>query len=486
LACSIGQGRTATVTASVPSGLGVVLATVEVDVVPGINPSGILSPGSVVFRGGNLGAPPFSTFQGSGVDSLNLATDNILINIPVRSKNETIPFSFSLVGNSSARVPNPPQPNYWQISNGIYGQVGGMLGMQVTHSTALQNCLGVKYDQVYSNFGIIDASGSVHALDMPVMDSGVVIWNGQQWITEHCDHTSGSSGTNDNSGLSATYYVNPPTGTPQWTIYSSVDGSQVAPLTTGRTVTDRYGNKMSYIPSSSGYTVKDSEGISVLTASLQPTADGSVDKYQYIDFNGNTQTYEVTWKAYTEWTQVNCGGGTEIHATTKTYILPHTITIPQMVGDSAAGTYTLDYESTDSGNGTSGRLAQITYPTGGYTSYDYGATPINCTDLLTVPTLTRKVTDTTSGITGTWTYNTSTVTYLNNTVTVTADCIGSDLRLRISHLYVSAVGRKGRRVGNILLATVAVVPQHLHCILLSGESGNNAWYCLDGLQCLTE
>ena len=62
---------------------------------------------------------PFSTFQGSGVDSLNLATDNILINIPVRSKNEIIPFSFSLVGNSSARVPNAPQLNNWQVSNGI-------------------------------------------------------------------------------------------------------------------------------------------------------------------------------------------------------------------------------------------------------------------------------------------------------------------------------------------------------------------------------
>ena len=142
--------------------------------------------------------------------------------------------------------------------------------MQITHSTVLQNCLGVNGDQVYSNFGIIDASGSVHALlDMPVMDSGVVIWNGQQWITEHCFHTSGTGHVNDNSALSATYYVNPPTGTPQWTIYNSVDGSRVAPLTTGRTVTDRYGNTMSYVPSSSGYTVKDSEGISVLTATLQ-------------------------------------------------------------------------------------------------------------------------------------------------------------------------------------------------------------------------
>ena len=426
-----GQGRTATVTASVPSGLGVVLATVEVDVVPGVNPSGILPPGSIVFRGGNLGAPPFSTFQGSGVDSLNLATDNILINIPVRLKNEIIPFSFSLVGNSSARVPNPPQQNYWQVSNGISGQVGGMLDLQVTHSTTIRNCQGLKYDQEYSNFGIIDASGAVHALPgMPIMDSGVWL-NGSVF---HCDHISGSSGANDNSGLSATYYVNPPTGTPQWTIYNSIDGSRVAPLTTGRTVTDKYGNTMSYVPSSGGYTVKDSEGVSVLTATLQATADGSVDKYQYIDFNGNTQTYEVTWKAYTEWTQFNCSGGTDIHATTKTYILPHTITIPQMPGDSAPGVYTLDYEST--AGGTSGRLANITYPTGGYTSYDYGSTPINCNDMLTVPVLTRKVTDTTSGITGTWTYNTSTVTYSNNTVTET-NAAGNTETYHFSDAYVT-------------------------------------------------
>jgi hypothetical protein len=48
---------------------------------------------------GNL---PFASQAGGQYDSVDLATSNISVSIPVRSKNEKIPFSFALYGNTHA------------------------------------------------------------------------------------------------------------------------------------------------------------------------------------------------------------------------------------------------------------------------------------------------------------------------------------------------------------------------------------------------
>jgi RHS repeat-associated protein len=92
--------------------------------------------------------------------------------------------------------------------------------------------------------------------------------------------------------------------------------------------------------------------------------------------------------------------------------------MPTLAGDSSGGVYTFDYETT--AGGISGRLAKITYPGGGYTTYSYGTTKINCTDELTVPILTRATTDTTSGVSGSWQYTNSgiTGTAYNQTVSI--------------------------------------------------------------------
>jgi RHS repeat-associated protein len=379
--------QVAILTAAMGTPLGVSSANLEVTVLDGNNPDE-LPPGSIGLSGGSTGDPTLSTSQGGPIDSLNLATDNILLTIPVRTKNEKIPFSFSLVGNSSAYVP-ASGPNYWAINTGIQGQVGGLLGVNVTFtSQPHQYCNGYYNDVWYSNFAIIDSSGARH----PISGMGTLDLLGCPPLK-----TSGSGGTGDASGMSLSYNV---IGNPVWTVYD-MHGNSVAVLpTTGHTLTDIDGNKMYYTNTANGFSVVDSEGVTVITAALQGTANGSQDTYSYVDFNGLTQKFIVTWKGYTEYTNFLCSGGTDVHGTSGTFILPYTITIPKLTGDSTAGVYTLGYETTP--GGTSGRLASISYPTGGSTTYSYGSTPINCSDLLTVPNLTRKTTDTTSGTISQW------------------------------------------------------------------------------------
>ncbi len=61
------------------------------------------------------GILPFSTHVNGPVDSVDLATSNILIKIPVRSKAGAIPFAYAVVSNNhvytwTVNFPPPPRP----------------------------------------------------------------------------------------------------------------------------------------------------------------------------------------------------------------------------------------------------------------------------------------------------------------------------------------------------------------------------------------
>jgi len=68
------------------------------------------------------GILPFSTQVGGQYDSVDLATGNILIRIPVRSKMGKIPFAFDLVMNSHAYIYQVQGSSTVGISRGMVGQ----------------------------------------------------------------------------------------------------------------------------------------------------------------------------------------------------------------------------------------------------------------------------------------------------------------------------------------------------------------------------
>jgi RHS repeat-associated protein len=439
---SAGGQLSTTLSATVNTGSGNELtATLALTVLPGTNRlERSLAPTSYPLRGSSIGLVPFSTLSGGPIASLNVATDNILINIPVRAKSEQIPFSYSLVGNSSAEVPFGW--SQWLVNTGIQGQIGGLLGANVSVSeSGGHTCYGDTNDVWITNFAIVDASGATHPVSSATLDTGVP-YNGG-WV--HCEGTTMSGGANDNSGISMTYTTS---GSPTWTIYD-VHGNSVYPASgTVKTLKEKNGNEMSSTTATNGISIVDSEGVTVLTTSLQGSCAGCVDTYSYTDDIGATQKFTVAYGTYTYSTKFGCQGTDGIIDVTgiaNQYFLPKTITIPKMTGDSAAGTYTLGYESTS--GGTSGRLASITYPTGGKTTYTYaggaGGGGINCTDELTVPSLTVKTTDTTSGVTGQWVYtNTAGIVSAKETVSV-QDAMGNTETYTFNNGYLTELNQAG-------------------------------------------
>jgi hypothetical protein len=280
----------ATLTAIVSTPPALLSTTIEFTVLTGSNYAGPLPPGSVRIRGGNEGVSPFSAFAGGPVDSLNKSTSNVLVNIPVRTKNETIPFSFSLLGNFSAQAVKVNATQYaWVVASGVQPVFGGMLTDNVTYLIDDTFKCDNIYDERYSGFGIVDGTGAVHPVPgIPYMDAGVYV-NG---TVHHCYPTTHTSVANDNSGLTLTYNTS---GTGhQWTI-TDTDGHTVVPdAPTGHTLTDIDGNQTYFKPTHTGYSIVDSENTTVLTAVLGNVSNGSVDKYQYTDYSGTTQTFSLT------------------------------------------------------------------------------------------------------------------------------------------------------------------------------------------------
>jgi len=75
------------------------------------------------------GILPFSTQVGAASDSIDLATSNINVRIPVRSKTGKMPFDFSLVWNSHAWIGQYPTGGLrWQITTSLTGGPSGNTG----------------------------------------------------------------------------------------------------------------------------------------------------------------------------------------------------------------------------------------------------------------------------------------------------------------------------------------------------------------------
>jgi hypothetical protein len=160
-------------------------------------------------------------------------------------------------------------------------------------------------------------------------------------------------------------------------------------------VSDTNGNTEKYYTSTSNVvTYTDTLGATVLTA----TPGSTSTTYAYTGPDGNSHNYTVNYTQKTVQTYFGCSGIGEYGPTAK--YLVSSVVLPD-------GTqYLFQYEPTPNyPNNVTGRLAQVTLPTGGTVQYAYsgGSNGISCTDY-TVPTLTRTVTPGDGSAQGLWTY----------------------------------------------------------------------------------
>jgi len=282
----------------------------------------------------------FSTSATAGtVDRLDLATSNIFISIPVRSKTSGVfPFSFALVSNSHAWGTEPAGPPFWQIS-GFFGPLTGPWGAMLLNGTAVAiSCRNQTPDVEYSDFSVKDATGVSHFLSPTV----ATYENGCYPLPQ------GAQAAVDGSGYTVIF-----TGPGTANIYDKF-GNQVS----GATLSDPDGNTIKFSVSGQDELYTDSLGTTAITY-LPGGGSGAPDKYWYTDSGGNTQTVQISYSSFTQQTNFGCTGIKELDQSNS--YLPTSITLP------GGEQYGISYELTPGYNNSSqvtGRIAKITLPSG--------------------------------------------------------------------------------------------------------------------------
>jgi RHS repeat-associated protein len=344
------------------------------------------------------GTPQFGSYSG-GPDIINLSNLNSHITVPMINKaGRQMAFTYDLSYDSAVWFPSSSSgTNTWTpiINWGWRGQTEVSTGyitytLQTTYCGNGGSRGGVTL--TYSNWNYHDTFGVTHPFSGSTITYTGTCGGGTSPLNALA--TDGSGYTINASGTSATI-------TPRW-------GGVIAPPV-GQTggagkATDKNGNQISV---SNNGVFTDTLGQTALTVTgFAPNPM----TFAYTAPSGSNVSYSVKYTPYTVQTNFGCSGIGEYSATNVSLVSE--IDLPD-----GATKYTFTYEPTPGHSGdVTGRLASVTYPTGGTISYAYSGgnnnTGINCRDG-SVATLTRTTPD------GVWMYALSEADQFDQTTTVT-------------------------------------------------------------------
>ncbi|HEX8814600.1 MAG TPA: HNH endonuclease [Terriglobales bacterium] len=357
----------------------------------------------------NAGSPPLTSEVPLGNNlSLDFATSNVHLSIPIVTKAEKIPFSYTLVANAHI---------YQSISLGSLPYAWGIYaGFTPAVSPSF---LDAKFATIYPTLSVatvanapgagpcvysfIDGSGTAHPF--PGIAPGPT----------GCGHTSPTSDlvALDSSGytLHDGEIIDKAGNIAAFGNYQYATGCPV-PESGTNTFTDPDLVQMTdsfsydYNPPNSclyyGETDVYQDPLSttpILTANWNyPSAPPSpyAATYTYTDAIGTPQQYTVKLQDYTIETNFQCNNVQDIQAYSN--YLPYEVDLP-----GGQGTYQIQYESQVSGTIT-GRISEVTNPTGGTVSFLYtgGNSGIQCNSAV-VPQIQVTVNDN-NGNSGNWIY----------------------------------------------------------------------------------
>src|SRR5579859_2490449 len=336
------------------------------------------------------GTPPFGSF-GGGPEVINLYNLNFHWVFPIVNKAGRGPsFNYALTYDSSVwQMVTVNGQDTWQPVNGTLGwqrQTDAITGY-VSYNAGTTGC-----GTVYGQFVYHSPNGTAYQFNTPGIN-GMAIWSAG------CgEPTSGNGVTYDDSGytifvtsvptLSATVY--PPSG---GSITPPAVASTQNPTGSAR-ITDTNGNSIS---TNDGVTFTDTTGATVLTMSNNGGGVAFPTSFTYTA-PGGSKTISVSYTGYNVQTNFGCPTILDYPAT---FIpLLTSITYPDQ------SSYQITYEDTPGYPGSkTGRISQVTLPTGGTISYSY---PSGCNGIHSdgsTTALTRTVNDGTNSYT--WQYSTS-------------------------------------------------------------------------------
>lgn len=327
-----------------------------------------VAPAILFAQGAAPGVPPFSSWN----SDINLGNLNILVNIPVRSKNGPIPFVYHLTENSGF----PPPPSGGSFSFDSHPQfVASSLTDQsisvITHQEKCQDNSG-RYTTVKQVWRFSDQVGTVHNFPGLVVDTLGCIYL-----------TSDTAVAPDNSG----YFLHANANTVSYV--SDVAGNTIY---SGSTFTDTNGNSITKtFLSGSSYAYTDTLGQTAIT--LTYGLGGAPNQYSYTDALGTSRSVQVNFTPVTQQTSFACASGPPDIGPQAEYF-PTSVSMPD------GSNYQISYEATPGHPGNyTGRVSSVQLPTGATISYAYQGpnNGINCSDG-TAATIVKTTPD------GVWTF----------------------------------------------------------------------------------
>jgi RHS repeat-associated protein len=314
--------------------------------------TGILVP-RICFGQAATGAPPFESFGGD-FDTVNLGNLNVHFSIPIFHKaGRGISLNYSQSYDSSIWYPSSVSGSQTWTPVTTWGwraQTEAAVGY-VTYSSSTTKCFdgsgGWYWGTRVSHYVYHDPHGTSHGFP----------------IVLNCGDGTDTATASDGSGYTASFPNTITTST--GTTLSVPDNS---PTGTG-TVTDANGNRLSI--SASGV-VTDTLGTTALAVS--GTAPNPVS-FAYTSPANTSVSAVMHYSSFTVKTQFNCTGVNEYG--------PLTVSLVSDITLADGSQYLFTYEPTP-GDATkvTGRLKQVTLPTGGSITYSYsgGSNGVVCAD----------------------------------------------------------------------------------------------------------
>jgi len=338
------------------------------------------------------GLPPFGSFTNGGFDTINNQNLNAVFSIPIfSSSGRGLPLNLVLNYNTVI----------WQNSGSVWTPVanwgwqkdfpaGGSVSYYTYTRTIRCSDLNFYPETFFRNYIYVDAMGTPHNFPVNYWESSCDSYNGGTYAPAHATDGSG-------------YYLAQAENNP---VVIGPNGQ----VETGGTFTasDANGNYVTKTTVSCSGCVetdwKDSVGNTALKIIYTPnTTSPTSIQYKFLDGTGNYQTITLKFQAYNIKTNFGCANVTEDTATgSNAPSLPYEMDIPSPVSGTLK--YLFTYEGSPGNTGYyTGRLQQVTLPTGGFYKYTYSSTNdgIDCADGTTL-SMTRTVSDGTGS--ATWNY----------------------------------------------------------------------------------
>jgi RHS repeat-associated protein len=368
------------------------------------------------------GFPLYGSFQSGQSDSVNLQNLNTnfqipLVNTPGRNNNFGLSLAYnSLMWSPSVYgwipgVPGATPNGGWMTTNPI----GTLTWLETGTSGncgrcyAGGDCDGYTETDSYNTFVYVDPAGTPHSFGSVHANS----------TYNSCTDSTTYSQTLTGTSADGLYYINLSANPPSTILVYSRSGMKVD-FTYPQTpiATDRNGNYFQSTFVSSEWDWIDTSG----RTALRVIPSSGNWEYHYTDPSGTDQKFTLKYQNYSMMTNFGCSGMAEYNSsgTMPQVSLPYELDLPN------GKSYSISYEATPSHSGyVTGRVSQITLPTGGSYQYQYTGSNdgINCSDG-TITNLTRIVSD--GSTSNTWAYARTSISGAAGTTTVTAPTLPYD------------------------------------------------------------